>query len=162
MPQSLWLHVSLDNRDTNPTIAQPSILSITMSKLVYVWSLQVMLLIMPHYNICDGYRWEEIIDKHLPKLKVFRFRIRFDFYGTMSNKKNVDKLVDSFPIRFWIGKHKCSVLFYTLSYTFNQSALYYVFIIYAYCVNYFFMSTITWCDWLILWSIRSLITNANY
>ncbi len=145
-PHLYRLHMPLNNRDYNPTIALiPSILSITMLKLFHVRSFHVMnsiLLIMPNlthlkvdtqYNICDGYRWEEIIDKHLPKLEIFHLRMHIDFGGKDYNERHVDNLVDSFSTRFWIEKRqwyiRChqncqddskSILLYTLPYAFSD------------------------------------------
>jgi hypothetical protein len=89
-----------------------------------------------YYINCDGYQWEEIIDKHLPKLEVFRLRMHIQFRGKKNNEHNVDALVDSFRTRFWLEKHRwlirchyrsenlyTSILLYSLPNTFGDVEL---------------------------------------
>ena len=85
-------------------------------------------------NICmDGHEWEKLIVDYLPKLKVFRLKMTFNFSTNGNIYKQIDELVDSFRTSFWIEEHRwyircdcyhvnkcnCSTL-YTLPYTFNQ------------------------------------------
>jgi len=147
-PYLCHLHVPLNNLNDNPMLALPYFPSITMLKFSNVRSSKVMkviLLAVPqltqlkvdaYYINCDGYQWEEIIDKYLPKLVVFRLRMHIQFRGEKNNEHSVDALVDSFRTIFWLEKHRwfirchyrsenlyTSILLYSLPYTFGDVEL---------------------------------------
>ncbi|CAF1138901.1 unnamed protein product [Rotaria magnacalcarata] len=54
----------------------------------------------------NGYQWESIIKKSLPKLKIFQVKMRF----TPSNNQNIDEklneIIDSYRTNFWINEHQ--------------------------------------------------------
>ena len=81
----------------------------------------------------DGYRWEDIIDNNLPKLKVFHLKMhmKLNLYHEENNEEQVDQLMNSFRSRFWLEKHQwyirshfkselncMAILLYTLPYAF--------------------------------------------
>ncbi|CAF3408147.1 unnamed protein product [Rotaria socialis] len=55
----------------------------------------------------NGYQWESIIKKSLPKLKIFQVKMRFT---PPSNNQNIDeklnKIIDSYRTNFWINEHQ--------------------------------------------------------
>ncbi|CAF0968900.1 unnamed protein product [Rotaria sp. Silwood1] len=87
-----------------------------MLKLSHVYSFDTMVNIlqaMPNltnlkvdtfFTDCDGYRWAEMRDNYLPKLKIFRLQIHMKLLDKSHNARYVYELVDSFRNRFWLEK----------------------------------------------------------
>ena len=85
-------------------------------------------------NICmNGHEWEKLIANYLPKLKIFRLKMTFNFSNNDNIFEQTDELVDSFRTSFWIEQHqwyvRCDCYYssysaigtlYTLPYTFNE------------------------------------------
>lgn len=144
-PHLQHLHVPLNkfNDDDHHHQTLSCATSITILKLSDVRSSHTMINIlqaMPNLTDlkvdakrvdCDGYRWEDIIDTHLPNLKVFHLRMRIELLGEKNNEEHVDQLIDTFRSQFWLEKHqwfvRChykserrhmAVLLYTLPYAF--------------------------------------------
>ncbi|CAF1326209.1 unnamed protein product [Adineta ricciae] len=83
-----------------------------------------------------GHGWKNIITDYLPKLKVFRLWITFDYRSETDGEQLVDELLDTFRTDFWVKVHKwffrCCwtserqrnfVYFHTLSRTFSRRIL---------------------------------------
>jgi hypothetical protein len=48
-----------------------------------------------HINI-DGHQWKQIIPEHFPKLKVFRFKMRYLLDEVNSQEEEINRIVDSY------------------------------------------------------------------
>ncbi|CAF1354795.1 unnamed protein product [Adineta steineri] len=82
----------------------------------------------------DGHAWEHIINNYLPKIKMFRLKMKFQFeQNSDSMVENVDKLLMTFQTTFWLEEYRwfvrChwdpsdtlrSTIIYTLPYAFNE------------------------------------------
>ena len=144
-PNLYRLSIPFENLIDDLTMTLPSFSSLTMLKLFNTGSLEVMktiLLLVPnltHLKVdtcsihCNGCLWEELIDNHMPQLKVFRFRMRLQLHSDQNQEEIVDKLLDSFRSRFWLEKlrwyvgchekleqHCRTILLYSLPYAFNE------------------------------------------
>ncbi len=73
-------------------------------------------------EILNGYQWENIIRNYLPNLKLFQFRMEFQY-------KNINNLLNSFKTSFWIEEHnwfiRCHwnsnlIYLYSLPYIFKE------------------------------------------
>ncbi|CAF3065108.1 unnamed protein product, partial [Rotaria sp. Silwood2] len=54
----------------------------------------------------NGYRWEEIIANHLPRLTVFRFKMEYEAHGDDNFSEEANKLLNSFRTYFWLEEHQ--------------------------------------------------------
>lgn len=81
----------------------------------------------------NGYRWEDIIIKHLPKLQTFQLRMNTEYRVISNKEEDVNKLLRSFTGHVWTRKHQWFVrcdwssnpdsgylCLYTLPYAFND------------------------------------------
>lgn len=81
----------------------------------------------------NGNEWEEIIINYLPNLKIFQFKMIFEFSYDVNKEKQINEILDTFRSAFWIKKHqwfvRCRwnpsdntklVTLYTLPYAFNN------------------------------------------
>ncbi|CAF2646179.1 unnamed protein product [Rotaria sp. Silwood2] len=64
------------------------------------------LIVETNFIKMDGQQWEDIIVNCLPKLNVFRLKMRIQYYGRMNNEQEIDTLLDSFRSQFWLEKHQ--------------------------------------------------------
>ncbi|CAF3722338.1 unnamed protein product [Rotaria sp. Silwood1] len=113
--QSLCLLLNHLNDDQHLTSSVTSIISL---KLCDVRSRHAMLnllanipnlkrlIVETNFIKMDGHQWEDIIVNYLPKLTVFRLKLRIQYYGSMNNEHEIDKLLDSFRSQFWLEKHQ--------------------------------------------------------
>ncbi|CAF0843958.1 unnamed protein product [Rotaria sordida] len=113
---------------------QTSFSSLTELNLVFVGSqygiIENMLQHVP--NLCrlkietmyfemNGHEWEQIIRNYLPKLEVFKLKMRF---GVRSEKYK-NELFNSFQTRFWLEEHQWFVRYhYNLDDSSNMICLY--------------------------------------
>ena len=143
-PSLEHLHIPLNNLNDDLHVTLPTFPSITKLKLSNVRSSKVMenlvsslpyltyLKVDTYYLNTDGHTWAQIIDNHLPQLKIFHLRMNIQFRGR-NNKEQVDQLFHSFKSEFWIEKHRwyidchphyhednASVFVYTIPYAFNR------------------------------------------
>ena len=73
----------------------------------------------------DGHQWEEIIDRYLPKLNIFRLKMQRQYTDEKNNRNQVDLLLDSFRTMFWLEKHQWFVrCHYKLNSTHSDILLY--------------------------------------
>jgi hypothetical protein len=73
------------------------------------------------YVELNGYEWEQIIRNHLPKLKIFQLKMRFQVIG----EKNKKELFNSFRTRFWLDEHQWFIRYhYNLHDSSNMICLY--------------------------------------
>ncbi|CAF1089102.1 unnamed protein product [Rotaria sordida] len=54
----------------------------------------------------DGHQWKNIIVNYLPKLTIFRLKMKIQYYGKMNNEQQIDILLDSFRSQFWLEEHQ--------------------------------------------------------
>jgi hypothetical protein len=54
----------------------------------------------------DGYRWEKIIRKYLPKLKIFQFKIRFAPLNKNDKEVQLNEIIETYRTKFWIDEHQ--------------------------------------------------------
>jgi hypothetical protein len=54
----------------------------------------------------DGNDWENLFVNYLPKIKIFRLRMNFDFSLNDTITNRIDQLVDSFRTYFWLEEHR--------------------------------------------------------
>ena len=103
------------------------------SYLIYIFQNlpQLRCLTIENSNISwDGYDWERVINEHLPKLKILRFKME---RSILLQYKSVDFLLESFQTPFWLIDHQWYVgcywdpknihrvgIIYTLPYAFNS------------------------------------------
>jgi hypothetical protein len=97
---------------------QSTIPSMTSLKLAVVYSEKMMtnlLAYMPnlsHLTIektainIDGHQWKQIIVEHLPKLKVFRFEMRYPLDIVDTREEEIDRILDSYRTPFWLIEHR--------------------------------------------------------
>ncbi|CAF3765429.1 unnamed protein product [Rotaria socialis] len=95
-----------------------SILPITHLKLSFDSSLEILQCILQNspdllhltLEICniymDGYQWEDMIRRYLPKLKVFRFKMRFSSLNDENKEIQSNQILESFRTKFWIDEHQ--------------------------------------------------------
>jgi hypothetical protein len=78
----------------------------------------------------NGHQWKQIIIKHLPKLKVFRFKMTYHPDGLNCKEEELDRLLSSYRTPFWLVDHqwfvRCrwnlklgNIHLYTLPYAFD-------------------------------------------
>jgi hypothetical protein len=93
--------------------------SITKFKLTFSNSINIFRNLLPMIpNLTDltvetwnvninGYRWEQIINTYLPKLRIFRFKmaVKIDT-NDKTRKHKIDELSDSFRTQFWLVQHQ--------------------------------------------------------
>ena len=144
-PRLCHLHLPLNNLTDYFQTILPYFLSISILNLSNVRSSKAMntvLLAVPnltylkidmhHFNY-DGYLWESIIDKHLPKLEIFHLRMHIQLHCDRNDEQSLQKLVHSFCTDFWLKKHQwyiryhrgfnndCkSILLYSVPYVFRD------------------------------------------
>jgi hypothetical protein len=60
------------------------------------------------HSLINGYKWEQIIRTHLPKLKIFRLRMNKAFFNNpnIQLQKQADRLINSFRSSFWINERQ--------------------------------------------------------
>ncbi|CAF3806066.1 unnamed protein product [Rotaria sp. Silwood1] len=82
-------------------ISKLDILLQNMSNLYYLH-------IRLKHSLINGYKWEQIIRIHLPKLKIFRLRMNKAFFNNpnIQLQRQVDKLINSFRSSFWINERQ--------------------------------------------------------
>jgi hypothetical protein len=69
---------------------------INLSKLnVNIWDIHL-----------DGYRWEKIIRRYLPKLKIFQFSMSIPSRNNIDCEQKVDEILNSFRTDFWLNEHR--------------------------------------------------------
>ncbi|UJR14301.1 hypothetical protein I4U23_001291 [Adineta vaga] len=54
----------------------------------------------------NGYQWEELIKNYLPKLEIFRFKMRFSPSIDTDKETQMNEILDSFRTKFWIEEHQ--------------------------------------------------------
>ena len=59
-----------------------------------------------HEMWVDGYVWERIIRKSLPKLKKLRFKMRYEPENTDRPDEEINFVLNSFRTPFWIDEHQ--------------------------------------------------------
>ncbi len=64
------------------------------------------LVIKTHGNYLNGYEWETILVKNLPKIEVFRLTMAFWFSDSHNRDTKVNELLNSFRTPFWREKHR--------------------------------------------------------
>lgn len=119
MPSMITFEVSLTNI-LNSTIFEkmPNLNNLTIE-------LQNMYL--------DGHEWEEIIVAYLPKIKVFRLKMTFEYFSDATKEEQTDDILNTFRSTFWLEEHRWFVrcrwnpsddtrlrILYTLPYAFNS------------------------------------------
>jgi hypothetical protein len=74
----------------------------------------------------NGHEWKQIIIKHVPKLKVLRFKMNLDQYDRHTSDQQANELLDTFRTPFWLHEHQWYVRcdwyhgrLYTLPYAFH-------------------------------------------
>jgi hypothetical protein len=116
-PRLRYLCVDINDTDDDQQLCSP-ILSITTFKFSIESSengLQNLLQNMQ--NLCNltvetwdidtnGYQWEQTIVTHLPKLKIFRLKMRVLFRNKENRENEFNELLDSFRTRFWVIEHQ--------------------------------------------------------
>jgi hypothetical protein len=132
-----YLHVPLNTLNKKWRQKLSPVLSITMLKLSNVHSLYGMMTILQilpnlthlkvdtYYIDCDGHRWEELIDVHLPKLSVFHLRMRIELLGKKNDEKHINQLLDTFCSPFWLEKHQWFIRCHLISYEKNRTIFLY-------------------------------------
>jgi hypothetical protein len=79
----------------------------------------------------DGKTWEQIIERYLPKLKIFQFRMNDEFDSDNDKEQQIDEILNLFRSQFWINKHQwfvqCdwnlhnrNIFLYSLPYAFDN------------------------------------------
>jgi hypothetical protein len=58
------------------------------------------------FTFMNGHQWENIITNYLPKLKIFRCRMKNYFYSLDDIEKRVKDLICSFQSHFWLENHQ--------------------------------------------------------
>jgi hypothetical protein len=125
------------------------ITSITSLKLTFEGSVPVLINLfqmMPNlYSLTlkttdiylNGKKWAEILINHFSQLKIFRFRMYFQFPHHKNVDEQLDKLINTYRHPFWIEKHQWFVqcdcipfgtyhhgILYTLPYSFDSFVCY--------------------------------------
>ena len=59
-----------------------------------------------HDSSISGYDWKKLIVNYLPKLKIFRLKMTFNFSNNDNIYERTDELIDSFRTSFWIEQHQ--------------------------------------------------------
>jgi hypothetical protein len=54
----------------------------------------------------NGYQWETIIKKSLPKLKIFQMKMRFPPFNKQNKEEQLNEIIDSYRTKFWINEHR--------------------------------------------------------
>ena len=69
----------------------------------------------------DGHMWRNIINKNLPKLKIFNLKMEFELIDYDDIEQDIDRIIDSYRTKFWICQHQWLVRCFC--YTENESSL---------------------------------------
>ncbi|CAF1402001.1 unnamed protein product, partial [Adineta ricciae] len=78
-----------------------------------------------NYIYLNGLEWKKILTEHLPTIRKFRLRMFFELSSLRSREEQVDMLLNSFRIPFWIRKYQCFVQCdWTMSKTQKHAVLY--------------------------------------
>jgi hypothetical protein len=79
----------------------------------------------------DGKLWEQIIERYLPKLKTFQFRMNDEFDSDNDKEQQIDEILNLFRSQFWVNKHQLfvqcdwnphssNIFLYSLPYAFDN------------------------------------------
>ena len=107
-------------------------LSMMINLFTQIINLQYLTL-RTSYLLLDGNEWENLLINYLPNLKVFQFKMDFQFPENTNLEDQVDELLNTFQTDYWIKKHQWFVrcdwnpsnpfnqaILYTLPYAFND------------------------------------------
>ena len=103
-------------------------------------NLQILLVNLPNLSklilqiseiYINGYQWEDLIRRSLPKLMTFRLLMHYQFDSTININEELDQLLQSFQTKFWLDEHRWFIQYhcdtssrrihlYTLPYTFSK------------------------------------------
>jgi hypothetical protein len=96
----------------------------------------------------NGNKWKKILRNYLTKLKIFQFRMYFEFPQQKNIHDEFDKLINTYKTSFWIEKHQWYIacdcipfgtsyhgIVYTLPYSFDQFISYNIFKSKSTCSN---------------------------
>jgi hypothetical protein len=136
--------ISLKSRDKDQRRILPAIPSLTTLELhVQDHNDMMMNLLYKTRNLChlkvklynlylNGQQWEEIINTHLPQLKILQFRMNYNCPIT-NYTQEIDQLLSSFRSQFWLQKYKwyvrchwfrsdlsCYICVFTIPYAFSD------------------------------------------
>jgi hypothetical protein len=99
-------------------------LLLTRLKMDFSGSMKMLEHLLQHMpNLChlrleingifiNGYQWEEIIRKYLPKLKIFQFKMDFLSSNEKNEEEQLNEIIDTFRTKFWIVEHQWFVQCY--------------------------------------------------
>ncbi|CAF0778016.1 unnamed protein product [Adineta ricciae] len=107
----------------------PSTMKIIFEKFPNLQHLKVKI----NNTYIDGSEWQQIIETHLPRLKLFQFKMIFEFMPNIKRDVQAEQILQTFRSPFWIEKHQWFVrcrwnpsntikltIVYTLPYAFES------------------------------------------
>jgi hypothetical protein len=116
-PNLEYLSISFTYNSDELKLTSP-ILSITRLEIRFIQSIDILehlLQNMPNlshltldaYNVyIDGYQWEKIIRKYLPKLKIFQFQLNFRPLNNKDEETQLNEILESYRTKFWVDEHQ--------------------------------------------------------
>ncbi|CAF1347875.1 unnamed protein product [Rotaria sordida] len=113
--QHLCSTIKSDSTNEHLEFVIPSMISLELSFEIFLDSMKNILEKMPNlYYLTietskiylDGNEWEHIIINYLPKIKIFRLKINFEFSLHTNKEEQIDQILNTFRSTFWLEKHQ--------------------------------------------------------